>query len=1498
LNPIKILRQIAIIYKSHISDEILMLFNKKDSAYPYITVFKKEPFKSFVQIGKQEIGSFYFSQYDKIIQFLQFYKKKIFDFKDISLKHIYWFLLLNKYLREELGEDLKEKILDLIEHCEIEKDGILGFISSPYSQQKTPDIWSCYYALSSLRLMNSLHLYLKSKGESVVLTEIKEFISAHDKGDKFIHCLDKNCEICKKTTPARTLYFVLELLTLLGVDVRNHKSKFSSYIGDLNEQPDIVFKVLCLKFLDLELKVNENHIQFLHEFQKEDGGFSFREDEGKVNTTFWISYTLEKFSWILDYNPSGMYSFISHKLNQILINESTWELHSIINTSKLIIILSTIWNKFIEEIERTLFKELEKNDYIEIKQLKTLFGISDVIEEIISYINLNYTFNLKILDNKIEFRNYLRNLIPSQKTLASELYEQISNKSIVSLSDIIDKFNTKYPENQIKINDFEELIDDMKDHHFFEGKIKTKKKFLIFTKYYFYLDFLLEKIIVSDTKINNEQLFEEKKILKEIKNDIYNMTLKLKNITTQIREEIESYLYINEIEIARERLSFVVRDALMEADFLNENIENSFNEDLYYINLKATLGAEIDRWNHLYSILSHKLNEINSQLKERISEKEKIRKFNNILEELDNRLKNLDNYFNKEINHFRKFLNETLEDGYSDTKFDLILEQFYNITTKVQKFDKVVYNISQKITSKEERLIKKHKRLISYWVGLKEELQEIFNYYTEGLDFFKNTVNKIEKLREDLNDQISLIDKRAKEKVNESDFQAAFELIKKELDITLEKKLDKIKNLQKRVKKEIKAKQKLFILFQYLEEKLEKVEEKIIEIVAERSQDLKEKVIKERNQAKIEKFDNFVSERIQECRKKLTNYKIRLDNKDYLQNIDIDDLIENFDEISDFFENLNEIYEEYYEENEDIIENFEKKSKLTIMQWEKFKEYFSNEIRDLKEVYINKIIAEQIYYVSEKSGTNYIDIKRLSKKLDIKCKEIKIRIKEMIEISKFNGELREDDKKVLVYTDSYYKNKELRNFINNKIIRYNNETISKTLSLYDSCIRNRTLGINIIELSNRINDLEDFDILLKERFEQKIKELGIDLNDRREYQDTREYFENIIQDSKIALKKIRNNLNLFKKIKNSISQQYNTLFIEIEQEIANINKILEETNSYQKFKVHFEEKKSEFEENISEVQKDIEEELEQELERNDETKKIIPEIREYFVKKKNGFLDNYNSNIKNINEKILIKRNELFRGNLLKYISNSKIRLSQFLGMLQARVEDNIEIKEFKRAYSKIDTRVEKIEETIEEINHTVQKMVKEYSKKANDFETKNKYILDDFKKYLNEYDSILTEKVKALERLILRSFIEMAIQAVSNGFLTVSFLHKELKIKKQNIQDHILTLISTGELEGKYDPRINIYYEDPKVLEEIDEKELQVIKSMNYKLYRFLNRLKNITSHYSSIIAFFASMLTLSYYLLLLSGFNLVVLIVPVIIIIGLVYYLFKKRKQEDIEI
>jgi hypothetical protein len=142
-----------------------------------------------------------------------------------------------------------------------------------------------------------------------------------------------------------------------------------------------------------------------------------------------------------------------------------------------------------------------------------------------------------------------------------------------------------------------------------------------------------------------------------------------------------------------------------------------------------------------------------------------------------------------------------------------------------------------------------------------------------------------------------------------------------------------------------------------------------------------------------------------------------------------------------------------------------------------------------------------------------------------------------------------------------------------------------------------------------------------------------------------------------------------------------------------------------------------------------------------------------------------------------------------------------------------------------------------------------------------------------------------------------MAVKAVANEYLTLSFLQNELKMKKPLIQKHLISLISAGKLSGKYDPQIGLYYENSEVLKSLNENELEVIKKMNFRVYMFMRRLKNLANQYGSIIAFFASIITISYYLFRITGENPLTIVIPIVLtLVVLTFLLFKKKKDETI--
>jgi len=1463
---------------------------EEKTAYPYITEFKKEPFKSFILIETSDIGSFYLSDYDKVVDLYQFFNKNCLNDPNLTIENVYWFLLLRKYLKENVEEN-KKFVFGFLKKCEaeiLEKDQ-LGFKCSP-NQQKKPDIWSTYYGLSALKILGILEEYLSLNNRNDIIRKIKNFLNDHRKGNEFLHCHEKNCEHCKQDSSAKTLYYIFEIFILLGIDVRLFRKQFDNYISYLKKDLSIIFKLLCLKFIDSDSEVKDKELQTLYQYQKNDGGFSLFKQEGNISDTFWIANVLNIYSWKLDYNPASIYSFINIRIKKILENKNNWNFFSLKQVSRLIIILSLIWKKFVEEIERVIFRQLEKEKFIDVNQIKTRFGLAHGIEEIILYLNLSYTFNLRILDNFIEFNNFIQNFSQGKKILLQEIYEQIKKNSVISLSDIYKRYKSSNQYEALKLkDDIFPLIKEMGIKKFFIGDVRARRGISLKKKYFFCLEYFFENIIISDMEIDTERLYDEKEKLKEIRNDIYNMTLNLNNTTSQIKEEVESYLILDEIEYAKERLKFVLRNSLMEADFLNENIENSFNEELRYINIQATLALEIARWKKLYSILQKRLNNIEKDLKEKINEKEEAKKFGIILSDLDIKIIDIEEYINKELDAYRNYFREILEAEFSDEKFNLIKQAFNRISQYVVKYDTVIYRISQQITAKEEEIVKKHKQVINNWVKFKINFEEVTSYYNDGFQFFDNVLKEIESINYGIEKSIIEIKQKAKSRIKENNFQKAFEFIKKESDLLLNEKIKEIKELQIKVKKQISSKQKLYLLYRHLYDKLDKLEESIINSIVEQVQILKEKLVKERNRVTIDEFDNFVTNEIHNFKNQLEIYKEELGD---IKNKKITDVVRGLDNIIIELDSVNKRYMKQLTNLKSSINEFDENS-ITVIQWEKFREFLISEISKLKDEYVNEIINHRILLMCDEGNSDKIDLKDLSDKLSLKCKALIPIIKEMLEISKLQGDLHEDDKYIIIHTKDYYKNKELKSFIENKLFKANQAKIGKILALYDSSIKNKTLFTNTLEIQNKIEDLTQFEKSLRFQFNSKVRELEID-EDRIENIQIKKEVENVIENNSSVIKGIQVNLKLFNGIQNFIGNEYNNLKFILEKEFKRVHDDTETNYSYIKLRDILDNKIQKFNGNVKEINEKVEERLKSTLNESFESRKFETEIREFYVKNKSELQKLYANKIEQIHEEISYLKDESLREKLINFINKNKINLSQLLGTLQTKIEDYIDYKEFRRAYSKVIKREREIEIEVKELNKELKNAIRNFEKQSNNFASKNNSIIIDFEKFIIGFYDILTEKVKSLEELIIKSYVEMAIKAVANQYLTLSFLQNELKIKKQRIQEHLISLISAGNLKGKYDPRIGLYYENSEILQDLDEKELEVIKKMNFRFYMFYKHLRNFTSQNYSIFAFLAAILSITISLSTATGGNPAILLILFISILILIFYFIVRRKKE----
>ena len=1464
------------------------------TAYPYITLFKKEPFKSFLLIKSENIKPFFFKDIEKVKITFRKYEEYLMNKPNKNLEDFYWYLLLKKYLHEQDTSN-NEKILNFITDCEVklrEKDQI-GFKESPDSNN-LPNIWSTYHALSCLVLLGELNNYLSTKGHQEFFQKIKNFIQEHKKNGRYLHCLDKNCGITSRGEDLETLYYVLEILTILGVDVRILKKENNQLISDKRKEYPLAFKLLCLKYLDLENEVRDKDLQALLQNQTRDGGFNFKNQEGDIDATFWIVYLLENYSWLIDYNPVGIYSFINFNLMELLkdflSNLTSEKFEELV---KLIISLCFIWNRLIDHLEKLIFKQLEEKNYINVDLIVKTFGLKYGIDEISSYIGNFYNFKLEIVDNVKNFYRFINNLNEAQSTFFQEFYDILHQKSIVSLSDLYKKYRIKYSKEDLKFKEkILPLIEKMCTLNFFKGNIRIKRGLSFKTKYYFHLDFLLDKIIISNMDLDLEKILEEKARIREIKNDIYNMILKLRTAPRKIFEEIESYLLIDEIDYAKHRLKFLLRDTLMEADFLNENIENSFNENLIFVNFNNALKHEINAWKEIYSSFQQKLAEIEKVLQQKINEKEEIKNYLLLLDELENKIKDIEEYFNKELNKFRNQFNEVLEERYESEKLKQLIDFFNNISTKLETYDQIIYNISQKIILKNEQIIEKHKVVINNWIKIKKNLINEFNFYDAGFKFFNQILEKIKSIKEEVENEFSQIENKAEFKIKESRYQEAFDLIKKLSESLISRVKDKILEIKNLTSSKIKKEQKIYALLKHLQKEVENLNENIIELIASKVSSLKREVIEVRNRSQLENFDRLVSNNIIELNGILKNLEDSLNN---LKAKNIGEINKEFDKAIELINNYQKKYIKKLNELRSLIPDFDEDS-ITCIQWEQYREKFSNEIENLREKAINKTIFNTIFYLSEEGKSDKIDIKKLSDHLNIKCKELIPKIKNLMEISKIQGEFYEDQKELLLHTEHYYKIKELDNYLEKRLIKNIQENMGKLIALYDSCLKNGSLGANLTEIQNRINELSNFDNKILNDFKVKVLELRIN-QERKEFTEIKERLNELIATYRSSINEIAENLKFFIEIRNFILEEHEQLKLELDKYFIKVFDLIESNRSINQIIELFNNKQQKFETRMKTVQEKIEAKMASIVNSSPKIKAYEPEIREFYVRTKKELNKLYEKKIKKIIDTIEVIKFEQYQNELLNRINKEKIYLSQLLGSLQARVEDYIETEQFKRAIFKIRKRQKDIDNRIKEASKNIKTLLKEFNKSSKGFEIKNKNLIDDFELFLTEFSDILLEKIKSAEEQIVKAYVEMAIKAVAKKVLTLNFLQNELGIKKQKIQLYLLSLISSEQLKGMYDPQLGIYYEDPEILKELDEKELEVMNKMNYRMHRILRRLKIFSSQYGSIIGFFASLFGISYYIFMISGQNPGIIIGAIIIIFAiLTYFLFKKRKEEQL--
>jgi hypothetical protein len=288
---------------------------------------------------------------------------------------------------------------------------------------------------------------------------------------------------------------------------------------------------------------------------------------------------------------------------------------------------------------------------------------------------------------------------------------------------------------------------------------------------------------------------------------------------------------------------------------------------------------------------------------------------------------------------------------------------------------------------------------------------------------------------------------------------------------------------------------------------------------------------------------------------------------------------------------------------------------------------------------------------------------------------------------------------------------------------------------------------------------------------------------------------------------------------------------------------------------------------------------------SDEIKK---ELLTTYDTKVNEIMNDYNEKRENLEQKILNFEYQRVRNEIEKILVAKQDLLNNHLGKIQYDVENKIEIKEFKNAMQRLNSKVAKVDELIKTSERELKQKNKLIADKSKVFSVKNKFLLDRWELFVEEYRNIIREKQINLELRIMESYIKMVIKVFKDEYIPFSYLTREFGLKKEVVTERLITLIGERRLTGKIYPEADVYYENDQMIEKIDKASASLIKTSNVQTYLMMTKIRRIFQQYSPILAGFASMLTVIFYLIrILSDTSVTLPWWSLLLIIGIVFVL-----------
>jgi hypothetical protein len=1421
-----------------------------------------------------------------------------------SLEKIFWYLL-SKSILELPYTQRDNELYDEIMHYRVEMDNTLGFFSiNPLNldqkarkklKGQSPDVYSTFYALASLKYLGKLNHFLNSSTAAPIKNFIIKFLVKISKNNIFKHCLNSKCKVCKDNLQKKVLFFILMIYDLLGIHPSNKNREFLLALKIREKPKNNIFRLLCLQYISSKKFVSDEDIIKIYKNKKPNGGYNLQNSaNADVNDTFWIGYTLSTYQWLLPYQAGPFYAYAIRDLRRVLEPTKLSDTLSFENICQLIVLLSIVFSNLVNELEELMFSRLSEFNLMDMNILTVKGGVHGAEAEIVNYVNQKYKFTLKIVNNEILFEQFLIKLDSFKRNFAIDLREFASKYTQFDISEYRRIYNkNKSKKHRISDSFLIGLIEDMITEHFFTGTIFKKSKYLFKNIYYFARDSYIEQVIVSDKTISIENIKKEKESLKTILVDIYNMTREMEESSANIMREVESFIIFGDVALAEERMTSNIKKALLDATFFNKNIE-LFQEDFEYVESKFMLDPLVEKWNRVYSMLQQNFINLRKNLSIRIEELKSEQSQHSMVLQLEELINQKINETANSFDNYQNSFRNQLEAEYSREVVQFLIESLKKIEQQVSKADKDISHSSQKITSTNKTITKLRKKVIKLWVSQLEDFNNLITYYHDGFNLWSEKIALIDRAHKEYIIQIEENGDKINQFLEKNDYNKAIEIT----DKNFQEIQHKIEQHSQKNRKEIeiiaKKSRKLYPLLHNVQTEsilIQNVLERLIHQMREKIQASIKTDLKEYT---IDLFKMKVEKNITELRENLIEFERMMNSKlqrdaQFSNNVFHDVL----KELSRNIDIKNKEMELFLKENKVTIANFKVEFEGSLKNWTDFKKQFQFDIDRLSEKFEEERLIQLLLQIAANRKTNHVSLVYLSKTLSREESDLLKQITSLITQDRINAEIGGDPVEIEIHNESWRKNERLSTY-NNVILRELSIQYEKVNTFYNDNLYNHQYLQNLRQIQSLSTAFTQNLFKILENYEIFVQNLNID-HDNVLFQKNHAEFTIKIEDYKQNIESIKYFCQMTEKYKEFLNDQSLLLAKIVQSEINRFyteihNRKLIDLNKNLKW---VENQKVNLETGMDQIDEKIDQ---YKLDNSDYFSKsatIMSDIEQDYQVKKLKLQNTLKTAIEDILEKLsFFELNEL-QQKMEKLIQEKQDHLNQMLKKVDSEIQDKIRIREYMSAALKLNIRNKTLESSLKSIEKEIKTKYKAYSGQSKIFGIKYKYILEQWELYLLDFLNTIQEKEISLRETLILQYIVFLVKALKGSYVPLSKITKDLAMKHDVIQNRIMSLIGDNKLSGKIDLKLDIYFEGSADLDEDIIASLDIMKATNVQTYLLLQRLANIFKIIGPLITAAASLITITWYLTRLSS-NTLIILMPVLIVIALVTILWIKKGKD----